>query len=208
MALEQASMPDVTCPFCGVTVHPVLRAVVDRPGRAGGFLFAATLVECPRRECFRPFLAYVHFFNTTPPSTMQVMGVWPPPIQKAPDGVPGEIGRDYVEAHRCLAIGAHVAAALMARRIVEAACKERGATQRDLVDKIKELGKANKIHPLHVESASAARLLGKDAAHLLRDITKEEVEALFKLLHHFLEDLYTTPLVQKEIHQARQQQKQ
>jgi hypothetical protein len=94
----------------------------------------------------------------------------------------------------------------MARRVVESACIEQGAVEGVLAAKIAQLGAKGKIHPVHVESATAARLIGKDAAHLLRDIKPEEVRALFDLLHHLLQDLYTTPLIQKRLREAREGQ--
>lgn len=207
--LTQEMLPGVTCPQCSILVQPRLFASVEGPGEHPGWGSSASLVQCGRQGCNFRFLVYVHFFIS--PSTgvvkdsIRVEAIWPPPSRRAPEGVPQEIGRDYAEACRCLAIGAYTAAALMARRVVESACIEQGAVDGVLAAKIAELGAKGKIHPIHVESATAARLIGKDAAHLLRDIKPEEVRALFDLLDHLLRDLYTTPLIQKRLREAREE---
>lgn len=207
--LTQEVLPGVRCPGCGIVVQPRLHTSTEWPGESSGFVWSGSLVECSRAGCNFVFLLYLRFTisytsGKIEKDTLEVRGVWPPPSTKSPEGVPPEIARDYEEAHRCLAMGAYTAAALMARRVVESACIEQGATEGNLAAKITQLGGKGKLHPVHMVSATAARLIGNDAAHLLRDIDREEVKGLFDLLHHLLQDLYTTPLVQRRLQKARE----
>lgn len=70
------------------------------------------------------------------------------------------------EAITCHAHQCYVAAAIMVRKTLENLCHERGATGRNLVERIKVLGQ-QAILPVELfEGLDELRLLGNDAAHV------------------------------------------
>lgn len=87
----------------------------------------------------------------------------------------------------------------MLRRTLENACQTAGATKTELKEMIDELAGKNQIHPINVQSAHKARLIGNFTAHVLRDVSSDEVAKVMKLVEKILEDLFVTPAIQKEI---------
>ena len=100
------------------------------------------------------------------------------------------------EAKVCLAAGANVAAAIMARRALEDFVNANGATGKNLFRKIESLVTSQIITPKQREFAEGTRVVGNDAAHgngeedPLRDVTKADAEEAVSFVETLCEQFY------------------
>jgi len=100
------------------------------------------------------------------------------------------------EAKVCLAAGANIAAAIMARRALEDFVNANGATGNNLFRKIESLVKNQVLTPAQGALAEGTRLVGNDAAHgngeedPLRDVTKEDAEEAVSFVEKLCEQFY------------------
>ncbi|MGW9270788.1 DUF4145 domain-containing protein [Microbacterium sp. NPDC055599] len=104
-----------------------------------------------------------------------------------------EIAAPADEAHRCLSIGAHRAAVLMARAVIEATAKSKGVTERGLFAKIEAMGTSQLIRPQIVQAAHAIRLLGNDMAHgdfATTAVTEQDAADVLLLMDEVLNDVF------------------
>ncbi len=123
--------------------------------------------------------------------------IFPPPLPTpTSEDIPEEIRSDLDEAKVCVSAAAYRAAAVMARRAMQVAAKDKGATDDKLVTQIHELLKSGKITTDLKEWADAVRWVGNDAAHPNgSDVTKEDAEDVLHLAEQFLHVLYVAPAV-------------
>jgi len=123
--------------------------------------------------------------------------VFPTPLP-APtsEDIPQEIRGDLDEAKICFSATAYRAAAVMARRVIQVAAKDKGATGDKLVSQIHELQKSGKITNDLKEWADAVRWVGNDAAHPSgAQVAKEDAEDVLHLAEQLLHVLYVAPAV-------------
>ena len=84
----------------------------------------------------------------------------------------------------------------MARRVVQVACLEKGATNTKLVDQIGELSANGVITKDVAEWATVVRWIGNDAAHpATNDVTKDDAEDCLELAEQFLHVIFVTPAI-------------
>ncbi|RKT85614.1 protein of unknown function [Saccharopolyspora antimicrobica] len=109
--------------------------------------------------------------------------------------VPDHIAEAASEAHRCHSIGAHRAAVLMARSVLEATAKERGILKGNLIEKIDKLHEEQHIRPLVRDSAHEIRHLGNDMAHgdFVAPVAEEEAAEILELMGELLNEVYQAP---------------
>jgi hypothetical protein len=111
--------------------------------------------------------------------------------------VPETIASDGAEAFRCFSVNAWRATVAMARRAVQAAALEQGAPDKKLQLQIDWLDEERKITPQMREMAEEIRLSGNDGAHPdkdgLKDVDREQAEAVLIFLEDFLRHLYQVP---------------
>lgn len=121
--------------------------------------------------------------------------VYPTPLPKPSEqDIPAEIRADLDEAKICFSAGAYRAAAVMARRTMQVAAIEKGATGDKLVAQVHELKQAGKITADLKEWADAVRWVGNDAAHPTGSpVTKDDAEDVLHLAEQFLHVLYVAP---------------
>jgi hypothetical protein len=112
------------------------------------------------------------------------------------------VQQDFRQAYECWMMAMGRAATLMLRRCVENACNICGAQGDDLYQKIEDLKKKNKLHPLNAESAHKARILGRDIAHILHEVDSNEILKCLSLTERILEDLFLLPAIHEEIDEA------
>jgi hypothetical protein len=127
-----------------------------------------------------------------------VRAQWPlPGIQAPHSSVPAPIGADWYEAHLCESIGAHRAAAAMARRAVQGVAIEQGAKGNTLNAQLKDLGAKATLHSMLIDWADHIRLLGNSGAHPgadgLETVSKEEANEVVRFLDELLRWLYELP---------------
>jgi HEPN domain-containing protein len=118
--------------------------------------------------------------------------------------IPPVPARDLDEAKVRFSVACYRACAVMARRCIQVACKQKGAASGDLVDQISELSKKGVITKDIEEWATVVRWAGNDAAHANKDdVTKEDAEDCLKLAEQFMHVIFVTPAVAKARRAAR-----
>lgn len=128
--------------------------------------------------------------------------VYPHPLPSPTDpNIPEEIRTDLDQAKRCFSVSAWRAAAVMARRAMQSAAIQKGATMKSrLVEQIAELAAAGKITVDLKEWADAVRWVGNDAAHPGGEaVSREDAEQVLNLAEQFLHVLYVAPAIAKSL---------
>ncbi len=122
---------------------------------------------------------------------------FPPPTDER---IPDYIRKDIDEAKLCFSVGAFRACAVMARRAIENACIDKGASKsKKLHEKISELAEKGIITKDIKEWADVVRWVGNDAAHPGKEmVTKEDAEDILKLAEQFMHVIYVAPAIAKE----------
>lgn len=135
---------------------------------------------------------------------------WPTLAQSQtfPD-VPELIAAAATEAHECFSIGAHRAALILARAVIEAAAKEKGATRGTLAAKIDALHEEGVIRGVIKDAAHDVRDSGNEMAHgdFVTDVTKEDAEEVLFLMGKVLDDVFQTPAMTAKRQAAKQARK-
>ncbi len=123
--------------------------------------------------------------------------IYPTPLPSPTDErIPEIIRSDLMEAKLCYSIEAYKACSTMARRALEAACLEKGATGTSLYEKINALYTKGVITEEQKKWAHAVRLIGNDGAHLLdKLVTVEDAQDVLTLAEEFLNILYVTSAI-------------
>lgn len=131
--------------------------------------------------------------------------VFPHPAPSPTDKqIPEPMRIDLIEAKQCHAIKASRAAAVLARRAIEAAANERGAKKSKLVDKIDELFEQRVLTEDVRSWAHAVRWVANDAAHPNESVvTTEDAEDILRLAEQLLHYLYVTPALAKTLRDRR-----
>ena len=120
---------------------------------------------------------------------------YPTPLPSPTEiSIPEEIRTDIQEAKNCFALGAYRACAVMARRSMQTAAIDRGATADKLFKQIEQLKETGQITVDLKEWADAVRWIGNDAAHPGGfPVEYEDAEDVLKLAEQFLHVLYVAP---------------
>jgi hypothetical protein len=170
-----------------------------------------SILLCP--SCQKPTLEEI--FRST---FEQEMDFWPshqrilyPSIGSTMDGLPGIIKRNYDAALRVKNVEPNAFAVLIGRTL-EAICKDRNASGKNLFEKLEDLSKRNEIPGRLSEMAQKLRLLRNVGAHSdLGEREEEDVPVLVDLCEAILEYIYRAPakleLVQKRIHELKAKSK-
>lgn len=111
-----------------------------------------------------------------------------------PKDIPAPIAASLEEAIKCHSAQCYKAAALMVRRVLEEMCEERGATGKNLKDRITSLASIVIIPQELIQAADHLRLLGNDAAHIeaktYQTIGEPEVRLSIDLAKELLKGAY------------------
>ena len=92
----------------------------------------------------------------------------------------------------------------MARRAIQTAAIDRGASGGQLVDQISALESMGAITKDLKDWATVVRWVGNDAAHPNKDpVTKDDAEAVLNLAEQFLNVIYVTPALAQATRQKR-----
>jgi len=115
------------------------------------------------------------------------------------ENIPNEIRNDLDEAKLCFSVNAYRGCAVLARRAMQNACIEKGATKGDLVNQINDLFNRNIITNDIKEWATGVRWIGNDAAHVNKEpVEASDAENSLKLAESLLEILYVIPKISEE----------
>lgn len=126
--------------------------------------------------------------------------VYPRPLPSPTDErIPDNIRKDLIEAKICFSVQAYRGCAVMARRVMQTTCLDKGAKKKDLVDQLHELQDAGIITKDIKEWADVVRWVGNDAAHPNKDeVTMEDGQDILKLAEQFLHVIYVAPAIARE----------
>ena len=118
--------------------------------------------------------------------------------------IPDHIRTDLDEAKLCYGVSAFRACAVMARRAIQVAAKDKNAPKGTLVDQINWLESSGTITKDLKEWATVVRWVGNDAAHPNKDpVAKDDAEAVLSLAEQFLNVIYVTPALALATRQKR-----
>ncbi len=131
--------------------------------------------------------------------------VLPNPSPKPTDkSIPTEIRSDLVEAKKCFSVSAWRGAAVLARRAMQSAAIDKGATKKNLAEQMAELQIKGTITVDLREWTDVVRWVGNDAAHPgSEDVTEDDAKDILSLAEQFLHVLYVTPAKAKALRQKK-----
>jgi len=98
---------------------------------------------------------------------------------------------------------------ILARAVLDATCKDKGAAGKDLYKRIDALHSAGLINELVKDDAHEVRLMGNDMAHgdFGTPVTEFEAEEILALMGEVLKEVYQRPARLAARRAARQAQK-
>ena len=116
-------------------------------------------------------------------------------IEELPSSVPNEVLSDYIEAVKSFNVGAYKATVAMARRALQQALEDKGATkQTKLLDQIRELENKGLLDKATASLAHGIRQFGNYGAHpqtdLLANVTHDDARLAIDVLRKILKVLY------------------
>jgi hypothetical protein len=131
--------------------------------------------------------------------------IFPLPMPSPTDErIPSEIRQDLIESKACFSIQAYRGSVILARRALQATCKDKGALEKDLVKQIDELFKNGVITVDLKEWAHLIRWVGNDAAHPNKDaVTEDDAKDILELTEQLLQTIYVAPAIAKERRELR-----
>lgn len=111
------------------------------------------------------------------------------------EDVPEHIAQAATEAILCLSVDAYRAVGALARAVIEARAKDKGAEGKNLEKRIDALHDGDHVRTLTKEQAHEIRHFGNDMAHgdFVEPVTKEEAEEVIELMAGVLDEVYQSP---------------
>jgi hypothetical protein len=109
--------------------------------------------------------------------------------------VPDNVAAAAGEATLCHSVGAYRAVGSLARAVIEATAKDKGAAGRSLADRIDALHSLGHIRHHTREQAHEIRYFGNDMAHgdFTDPATEEEAAEVIELMDEVLREVYQSP---------------
>jgi len=158
--------------------------------------FIASIRGCPNTDC----KAIVLVISRTETKNGRVIGnivtdVLPPQlIDFNLDNLPSACGETLKEAIACHAAGAHRAAAMMVRRLLEEICEHNSAVGKNLHERLESLKKKVILPQELFDAMGELKALGNDAAHIeakdYDSIGPDEASDSIELVKEILKALY------------------
>lgn len=120
---------------------------------------------------------------------------WPLAGMVSDPAVPPAIASALSEATMCLAANCPRAAAVMARRTLEAIALDQGEASGTLVQKLKKLADRQVLQPTLAEWSKEVRLIGNAGAHYdpINDVAHSDAVQLVEFVQELLRYLYVLP---------------
>ena len=114
-----------------------------------------------------------------------------------PPTIPKEVLSDYIEAVKSFNVGAYKAAVAMARRALQQALEDKGASRgKRLLDQINELRNKGILDKAIASLAHGIRQFGNYGAHpqtdLLTQVTRDDAKLVIDVTKKLLKELYRT----------------
>lgn len=111
------------------------------------------------------------------------------------EDVPEHIAEAATEATLCLSVGAYRAVGSLARAVIEATAKDKGAEGKNLEKRIDALRDGDHIRKHTQEQAHEIRHFGNHMAHgdFVEPVAQEEAEEVVELMAEVLDEVYQSP---------------
>ncbi len=176
------------CPHCGHFGTFVNMSSLSLDNINGSPEYYIGMKYCPNTNC-KGQLFYIKdnsgiILQTFPSDTI--------PFDK--ENIPEKVLNAFQEAITCHSNLCFIASAIMLRKTLEEICFDRGASGKNLKEKLKELGSKILIPRELIDGMDDLRLLGNDAAHIeaktFADIGKEEIEISIDFTKEILKAVY------------------
>jgi hypothetical protein len=184
-AFAQAGTASLRCPACShVAAFDPLAGMNDVV--VAGYLLGHR--RCPNTAC------HAHVFVVIRPQ-QGVVATYPPVMLDFDvANIPAKLAATFQESLVCHANECYTAAAMMVRKTLEQLCLERGATGKNLKERVADLRTKVILPSALLDAADGLRLLGNDAAHIeaqtYNDVGKREVELAIALTREIMKSLY------------------
>lgn len=176
-----------TCPLCGkVATFNDAPHIKDLITTDSQFVLGQRI--CPNPEC------QLHLFFIRD-NKANILNTFPSlKIDFDSNNIPEKIKKSFEEAIICHSEKCFIASAIMIRRTLEELCEERGASGKNLKDRIFELKNKVILPEALFNALDDLRLLGNDAAHIesktYEDVGNEEIEIGIELTKEILKACY------------------
>jgi hypothetical protein len=120
---------------------------------------------------------------------------WPLPDAQLSSDVPPNISEAFAEASTALMAQCPRAAAVMARRTLEAMADDKGETQGTLAQRLTALDQKGILHPSLSEWAKEVRLIGNVGAHFdpIEQVSINDARQLVSFVRELLQYIYELP---------------
>lgn len=183
----------VTCPWCGVLTSGDAKSVHAAHRTSSGPFEYVVVYKCADPGCGRASLLVFETASTAVSSNVDLPATIFPTRRSsyAPDGVPKNIAQDFREAQDSYSSGFRYGAAVVARRVLQAAVRSFTGELKDLKTEINTLTSDQLPKPLR-DAAHEVRFVGNDAAHA-DQVTDDEVRDLLEFTEQALHQLFTVP---------------
>ena len=131
-------------------------------------------------------------------SPIKDVGIYPPRIAnrrliKGYWYLPEKVRTVYLEIHKALAMGAVILGGIGIRAIVEAVCKDRCPTGKNLEKKIDALAQNGYLSKDRADFLHGTRLMGNIAAHEVTPPKTEVLETALDIVDNLLQTVYILP---------------
>lgn len=107
--------------------------------------------------------------------------------------LPMKVKQIYDETLTALSVQAPILAAIGLRALVEAVCKEKNASGRDLFNQIDNLVEQRVLTPAGAAILHKIRALGNAAAHEAKPHNERQLALAMDIVEHMLKDVYILP---------------
>lgn len=107
--------------------------------------------------------------------------------------LPNTIKRIYDETLTALSVQAPILAAIGLRALVEAVCREKKASGRDLFSQLDNLVEQRVLTPVGASILHKIRTLGNAAAHEAKPHNERQLALAMDIVEHMLKDVYILP---------------
>lgn len=196
----------VVCPWCRVLTGGPADLVHDRHQLGPSRFEFVVVYKCGDPGCQRASLLVLESEKRDLLANVDYSVTIIPPLRStyAPEGVPDALAKDFREALDSRAAGYLYGAAVVGRRVLQAAVRSFVGEHRTLRDEIDALT-ADQV-PGHLKRAAhQVRFVGNDAAHA-DEVTPAEADDLLSFTEQLLQQLFVLP-AQVAAAEARRQQK-
>ena len=174
------------CSFYGEGIHDTVTLWCTGCGQ--GVYFKLEGYEIPEK--------YNQAIHIDPPE--RIIDYYPKRAISTDGSITKEVADDFIEASKCLDVGAPKATVAMCRRTLQSTCETAGANPKDdLVNQIDDLESRRVINTGLKNIAHTIRVIGNWGAHpqqdLLKGVTLDDALEVLKFTDEFLDEVFVRP---------------